>query len=164
MISRDTSDARMPSCPIEIPSDTVIVPNSSGTPPARRTPSLAAAVSRLSDMLHGVISFHDEAMPICGLSQSSSVRPTARSIERAAAFWIPSVTSRDRGLMSTGVVLLQAMLVRVVPTVNGQPGVVATPNPGRRSADQTRRTSTDTANCWLVAGPIITPRTGVTSA
>ncbi len=75
MISRLTSEARMPSCPIEMPSDTVIVPNSSATPPARRTPSLAAAVSRRIDMLHGVISFHDDAMPTCGLSQSSSVRP-----------------------------------------------------------------------------------------
>ena len=33
-------------------------------------------------MLHGVISFHDEATPTCGFSQSSSVIPTARSIAR----------------------------------------------------------------------------------
>ena len=52
-------------------------------------------------MLHGVISFHDDAMPTCGFSQSSSVSPTARSIERDAAFWMPSVTSRERGLIST---------------------------------------------------------------
>ena len=42
MISRLTSEARIPSWPIEMPSDTVIVPNSSGKPPARCTPSLAA--------------------------------------------------------------------------------------------------------------------------
>lgn len=54
-------------------------------------------------MLHGVISFHAEAMPTWGFSQSSSVRPTARNMARDAAFWMPSVTSRDRGLMSTGV-------------------------------------------------------------
>jgi hypothetical protein len=114
MTSRDTSEARIPSWPIEMPSDTVIVPNSSATPPAARTPSFAAAASRLIDTLHGVISFHDDAIPICGLSQSSSVRPTARSIERAAAFWIPSVTSRERGLMSTGVLLCHGMPPRVV--------------------------------------------------
>ena len=77
-------------------------------------------------MLHGVISFHDDAMPICGLSQSSSVSPTARSIDRAAAFWIPSVTSRERGLTSTGVVLLHAMGVRVVRPAERQPGAGGT--------------------------------------
>ena len=51
-------------------------------------------------MLHGVISFHDEAMPIWGLSQSSSVMPTARSIARAGAFCMPVVTSWERGFRS----------------------------------------------------------------
>ena len=51
-------------------------------------------------MLHGVISFHELAMPICGFAQSSSVSPMARSIARAGAFCMPSVTSRERGLMS----------------------------------------------------------------
>ena len=69
-----------------MPSLTVMVPNSSGTPPAARTPSLAAAVRRRSDTLQGVISFHDEATPTWGFSQSSSVRPTARNMARDAAF------------------------------------------------------------------------------
>ena len=126
---------------------------------------MAAAVSRLSDTLHGVISFHDEAMPICGLSQSSSVSPTARNIDRAAAFWIPSVTSRERGLTSTGVVLLHAMRVRVVRPVNAEPGAAGTPD-SRDARQRVRlgRTSTDTSRCCVVDGPIITPRTGVTSA
>ncbi len=42
MTSRLTSDAFMPSWPIAIPSETAIVPNSIGTAPACRTPSLAA--------------------------------------------------------------------------------------------------------------------------
>ncbi len=41
MISRLTSDARIPSCPIEIPSETAMVTNSNGKPPALRMPSLA---------------------------------------------------------------------------------------------------------------------------
>ncbi|CAB4580084.1 unannotated protein [freshwater metagenome] len=69
-----------------MPSLTVMVPNSIGTPPAARTPTLAASVSRRIDMLHGVISFHDEATPTWGFSQSSSVRPTARNMAREAAF------------------------------------------------------------------------------
>ena len=47
-----------------------------------------------------MISFHDEATPICGLSQSPSPMPTARSIARAGALVMPSVTSRLRGFMS----------------------------------------------------------------
>jgi len=50
--------------------------------------------------LHGVISFHDDATPICGLTQSSSPIPTARSIPRDAVASRPSVTTRLRGLMS----------------------------------------------------------------
>ena len=86
-----------------IPSLTVIVPNSSATPPLARTPFFALSASRRSDALHGVTSFQAEAIPICGFCQSSSVKPTARNIARAAAFWLPSVTSRLRGLTSTGV-------------------------------------------------------------
>jgi len=52
-------------------------------------------------MLQGVTSFHDEHTPICGLSQSSSVMPIARSIALAGARSNPSVTSRLRCLMST---------------------------------------------------------------
>ena len=70
----------MPSWPIEMPSDTAIVPNSSGKPPAARTPSLARLASRSSDRLHGVTSFQDDATPTCGLPQSSSPMPTARSM------------------------------------------------------------------------------------
>src|SRR5665647_582108 len=64
------------------------------------TPSLTALASRSRDRLQGVISFHELATPICGLTQSSSPMPTARSMPRAAAFSSPSVTSRLRGLMS----------------------------------------------------------------
>ena len=85
MISRLTRLARMPSWPIEIPSLMAIVLNSSGKPPADRTPSLDRLASRSSGMLQGVTSFHDDATPTCDLSQSSSVMPTARSMARAGA-------------------------------------------------------------------------------
>ena len=102
LTSRLTSEARIPSWPIEMPSETVIVPNSRATPPASRMPARTSSASARSVMLQGVISFHELAMPTCGFTQSSSVSPTARSIARAAAFCGPSVTSRERGLMSTG--------------------------------------------------------------
>jgi hypothetical protein len=81
-----------------------MVPNSSGYPPAACTPSLTALASRSSDRLHGVISFQLDATPICGLSQSSSPMPTARSMPREPVASKPSVTARLRGLMSGALV------------------------------------------------------------
>ena len=70
MISRLTSEKCIPSWPMLMPSDTEIVPNCRGNPPAACTPSLAAFASRSSDRLQGVISFQLEATPIWGLSKS----------------------------------------------------------------------------------------------
>ena len=64
MMSRLTSEKCMPSWPIEMPSDTEIVPNCSGYPPPACTPSFAPCASRSRLRLHGVISFQLEAMPI----------------------------------------------------------------------------------------------------
>ena len=100
MTSRLTSEARMPSWPMEMPSDTAMVVNSIGKPPAARTPSLARLARRSSGMLQGVTSFHDDATATWGLSQSSSVMPMARSMARAGARSGPSVTSWLRGFMS----------------------------------------------------------------
>ena len=62
--SRDTNEKCMPSWPMEIPSETEMVPNCIGKPPASITPFFEAFASRSSERLHGVISFHDDAMPI----------------------------------------------------------------------------------------------------
>src|SRR3954454_7046167 len=83
-----------------MPSETEMVPNSNGYPPPACTPSFTDCASRCKERLHGVISFHDDATPICGLAKSSSPMPTARSIPRAPALSSPSVTSRERGLRS----------------------------------------------------------------
>ena len=98
--SRETREKCMPSWPMEMPSETETVPNSSGYPPAAWTPSFEAWARRSRERLQGVISFQDDAMPICGLPKSSSPMPTARSMPRAAVRSMPSVTSRERGLMS----------------------------------------------------------------
>src|SRR5215471_6608738 len=80
-----------------MPSLTAMVTNSIGKPPASRTPSLARLASRSSGRLHGVTSFQLDATPTCALSQSASVIPIARSMARAGARSIPSVTSKLRG-------------------------------------------------------------------
>ena len=91
----------MPSWPMEMPSDTAIVMNSSGNPPAARTPTLARLASRSSGMLQGVTSFQLLATPTWGFVQSSSVIPTARSMARAGARSYPDVTSRLRRSMAS---------------------------------------------------------------
>ena len=63
------------------------------------TPCLEALAKRSRDKLHGVISFHDDAIPICGFTQSASPIPTARNIPRAGALSSPSVTSPERGFI-----------------------------------------------------------------
>ena len=63
------------------------------------TPFFDAFAKRSSERLHGVISFHDDAIPICGFAKSSSFIPTARNIPRAGARSIPSVTKPERGFM-----------------------------------------------------------------
>src|SRR5690625_5211488 len=105
-----------------MPSDTEIVPNSSGYPLAAWTPSFAAFARRSSDRLHGVISFHDDPTPICGLAQSSSPMPTARSMPRAAARSTPSVTARECGLMS-GVFPEESALTLIAHTLDPALGV-----------------------------------------
>ena len=91
--SRLTSEARIPSWPMEMPSLTAMVMNSMGNPPASRTPTLARLARRSSGMLHGVTSFQLRGHTIWGLSQSSSVIPMARNMARAGARVVPSVTS-----------------------------------------------------------------------
>ena len=106
IISLLTKDARIPSCPIEIPSETEMVANSIGKPPAAITPAFAFSANRLNDILQGVISFQEEAIPIWGFLKSSSFIPTALNIARAGALSKPSVTSLLLGFKSPGLVAI----------------------------------------------------------
>ena len=66
MTSRLTSEDFMPSCPIAMPSVTVIVVNSRGVPPAAATPFFAACAWRDNAMLQGAASFQVVATPTIG--------------------------------------------------------------------------------------------------
>ena len=91
--SRLTRDAFIPSVPMEMPSLTVMVPNSNGVPLDWRMPSLAAWAKRDRWTLQGVTSLARLAMATKGLSKSSWVRPMASSMARAGARSAPWVTS-----------------------------------------------------------------------
>ncbi len=75
--SRETSEDFIPSCPMAMPSVTVMVVNSRGVPPEDATPRLAACAWRESEMLHGAASFQVVATPTIGCVSCSSVTPIA---------------------------------------------------------------------------------------
>ena len=77
MRSRDWSEKLMPSVPMEMPSLTPMVLKRMPTRPAAATPSLTSSARSRRCMLQGLPSYHTLAMPTCGLSMSSSVRPVA---------------------------------------------------------------------------------------
>ena len=85
----------MPSTPIVTPSDTEMVLNSIGVPPASRMPCLTFCASARWLKLHGIVSIHVVATPTKGRAMSSSVKPIALSIARAAARSGPSVMTAE---------------------------------------------------------------------
>ena len=89
--SRETRLARIPSVPIETPSEIAIVLNSIGVPPASRIPRFTSCASSRWFRLHGIVSIHVVATPMIGFARSSSVKPVPLSIDRAPARSGPSV-------------------------------------------------------------------------
>ena len=116
--SRETSEARIPEVPIETPSDTAIVLNSIGVPPASRTPRLTCTARSRWLRLHGIVSIQVVPTPTIGFARSSSVKPVPFSIARAPARSGPSVRAALRRLagsdgVSYGVVTGVSSLDRV---------------------------------------------------
>src|ERR1700736_187630 len=89
--SRLTSEAFMPSVPIETPSETAMVLTSIGVPPAARMPAFTYSASRRWLKLQGMVSIQLCPTPISGFRRSSRVKPIARSMARAPARSSPSV-------------------------------------------------------------------------
>jgi hypothetical protein len=98
MTSRLTSDARIPSVPIDTPSETDTVLNSIGVPPAARMPAFTRAARSRWLKLHGIVSIQVVATPTSGRARSSSEKPIAFSIARAGARSGPSVRAALRRL------------------------------------------------------------------
>src|SRR5438132_6728224 len=89
--SRLTSEAFMPSVPIETPSETAMVLNSIGVPPAARIPAFTFSASRRWLKLQGMVSIQLCPTPMMGFARSSRENPIARSMARAPARSSPSV-------------------------------------------------------------------------
>ena len=85
----------MPSVPIEMPSEIVMVLKITALPFALLTPRAASSAKRLMCILQGVTMLHVDAIPICGFLKSAFVKPTACSIARLGARSIPSTTKEE---------------------------------------------------------------------
>src|SRR3954467_2183291 len=83
--SREISDARMPGVPCDWLSETAIVLNGSGTPPAPATASQAADESSRWFRLHGIVPVQVETTPTIGPSSWAGSMPIARKCARAPA-------------------------------------------------------------------------------
>src|SRR5664279_1334514 len=79
-----------------MPSDTEMVVNSRGVPPASAMPALAASTWKSWVMLQGVCSPFMLTTPIIGLASAASSSPIARMKARCGARSRPSVVTRDR--------------------------------------------------------------------
>ncbi len=88
--SRETKENFIPSVPIEIPSEIVIVLNIIDLPPALSAPSEACRASWSICILHGVTILHVEAIPTIGLLKSSFLNPTGYSMALLGALSGPS--------------------------------------------------------------------------
>ena len=73
--SLETIEYFIPSVPIEIPSEIVIVLNTIALPPALFVPTSACLASSSICMLHGVTLLHVEATPIIGFLKSPGLKP-----------------------------------------------------------------------------------------
>ena len=72
MISRETSEAFMPSVPIVIPSEIETVFTSIGVPPASRIPRITSCASSRWEKLQGIVPIQECATITSGLDSASS--------------------------------------------------------------------------------------------
>src|SRR5947208_2887167 len=98
-----------------MPSDTEMVVNSRGVPPAALTPSFAASTCGPCVMLHGVTSPFWLTTPIMALPIAASSRPIARMKARCGVRSRPSVVMRERSRMSASGPLGRAIAVEHAP-------------------------------------------------
>lgn len=87
----------MPCVPMLMPSVTVMVLKYTALPPAALMPFCACSLSSPRWTLQGVMLLAEEATAIWGFLKSSSVKPTARNMERAGARSWPSTTMDECG-------------------------------------------------------------------
>src|SRR5882724_4187731 len=76
MTSRETREYFMPSVPMEMPSEMVMVLKTMALPPPAFAPFSDSSASLSRCMLHGVTLLQVEAMPMMGFWKSASVKPT----------------------------------------------------------------------------------------
>src|ERR1700743_1723191 len=89
-----------------MPSETEMVENSRGVPPASKIPALAASTWKSWVMLQGVCSPFMLTTPIIGFAMASSSSPIARMNARCGARSSPSVVTRERHFLLEDVIVV----------------------------------------------------------
>ena len=112
----------MPSWFMLMPSETEIVVNSRGVPPASATPSLAASTWKAWVMLHGVCSPFIETTPIIGFWIAASSSPIARMKARCGVRASPSRVMSDRSFLIASERLLYPSFHQAIIRDNGTCG------------------------------------------
>ena len=105
----------MPGVPIEMPSETVMVLNTTLLAPAASAPCAAASASLSMCMLQGVTIDQVEAMPTCALAKSWRWKPTGYNMARLGACSTPSTTTEEYGRL----VVVMAALRDVARALTG---------------------------------------------
>ena len=95
IISLETNEYLIPSDPIDMPSEIVIVLKFTAFPPLESIALLATLARSLMCILHGVTILHVEAIPTCGFKKSLSLKPTALSIDLLGALSLPSTSFEE---------------------------------------------------------------------
>src|SRR5262245_49500342 len=133
--SRLMSEVFMPSVPMAMPSVTEMVLNSIGVPLLARMSSATFWASLRWFELQGVSSIQQWAIPTSGRERSSSVKPTARKYERAAARSGPSSSTRLLWRGSKGM-FLGLQIDRAVDAVADDVQALAVPGVGQAAIRQ----------------------------
>src|SRR5277367_336953 len=118
----------IPSWFMLMPSETEMVVNSRGVPPASAIPAFAASTWKSWVMLQGVCSPFMLTTPIMGFSSAASSSPIARMKARCGARSRPSVVTRDRHFF-----MGESLSIHLVPanaeTVSAEGGWFGRPLP-----------------------------------
>ncbi len=147
--SREINDARIPGVACDWLSETAIVLNGRGTPPAAVMPAATRADRSRWFRLHGIVPVHADAMPTIGSLSRAGSMPIARKCARAPARSAP-VASASRARRrnascvtgrpyASGTAPRRRPSYRMRPTSRGACRGPSRRRPGRRTPRDARR-------------------------
>ena len=118
MFSREGREYLIPSCPIAIPSQIPITPNSNGTPPAAAIPSCTFSASHRRWTCPGTMVLYALAIPMNGSAISRSVTPSERRSDRFGAPGIRILLHRCASILTRILLMIDSPFNTFMPCVS----------------------------------------------